>query len=115
MKDLERYLTRQIETWDWIRVETDEFLAQFPQPEQAMPAVTMTWEALERQLTSLAGCPAKKALVAPLLSATRKQAWCNPPEMVLREILVIAGVLQDETFEPGLSSEQPHGGDYPMT
>ena len=105
----------QLETWDWIRGETDEFLSRFPEPRQTTPAVAVSWEVLERQLTSLAGCPAKQALVQPLLSATRKQAWCKPPEMVIREILVIAGVLQDESFEPGLQDEARHGGDYPMT
>ena len=105
----------QLETWDWIREETDEFLARFPEPAQVTPAVALSWEALERQLSSLAGCPAKKALVQPLLSATRKQAWCKPPEMVMREILVIAGVLQDESFEPGAAEEERHGGDFPMT
>ena len=115
MSELSKFLHKQVETWDWIREETHEFLARFPQAEQATPAVSMTWEALERQLTSLAGCPGKKALVAPLLSATRKQAWCKPSEMVLREILVIASVLQDESFEPDLPPDEPHGGDFPMT
>ncbi len=115
MEQLGTLKPEQLETWDWIRGETDEFLVRFPEPRQVTPAVAMSWEALERQLTSLAGCPAKKALVQPLLSATRKQAWCKPPEMVMREILVIAGVLQDESFEPGLSEEDRHGGDFPMT
>ena len=100
---------------DWIREESDEFLARFPEPRRTTPAVAVTWETLERQLTSLAGCAQKRALVEPLLSATRKQARCKPPEMVLREILVIAGVLQDESFQPGAPEEAAHGGDCPMT
>lgn len=111
---METLKQQTLETWDWIREESDEFLTRFPRPQAATPAVAMTWEALERQLTSLAGCPERRALVQPLLSATRKQAWCKPPEMVMREILVIASVLQDESFRPGFSDED-HGGDSPMT
>jgi hypothetical protein len=65
------------------------------------PALSFTWEALERQLTELAITPAQKDLVATLVSATRKQAAFKPSEMVLREVLCIASVLMDETFHPG--------------
>jgi hypothetical protein len=108
----ERMDEQDLANLDWIGREAESFLQQFPHPEQATPALSVTWEALERQLASLAGCPRKKALVGPLLSATRKQAWCKPPEMVLREVLVIAGVLQDESFSPGPDET---GGASPMT
>ena len=112
----ERMDEKELANLEWIRRESERFLERFPKPLQATPALSVNWETLERQLVSLAGCPAKKALVEPLLSATRKQAWCKPPEMVLREILVIAGVLQDESFTPGQDPDfDATGGASPMT
>ena len=67
-----------------------------------VPAPSFTWEALERQLTDLAARPAQRALVQTLVSAIRKQANFQSPELVLREMLCIASVLMDETFEPAL-------------
>ncbi len=110
----ERIDEKDLANLDWVGRESESFLERFPQPAQETPALSASWETLERQLTSLAGCPRRKALVGPLLSATRKQAWCKPPEMVLREILVIAGVLQDESFSPGLEPGGT-GGASPMT
>ena len=69
------------------------------------PAPPFTWEQLERQLAGLAGSPARAALAAELVSATRKQAWCKPPEMVLREILLLAATLLDEAFLAGSGEE----------
>jgi hypothetical protein len=116
LNDQNRLSEREMLLMDWIRQETDRFVSRFPEPDRKTPALSITWESLERQLESLAGTPQRKTLVEPLLSATRKQAWCKPPEMVLREILVIAGVLQDENFQPGEAEIEPGlGGGCPMT
>jgi len=66
------------------------------------PALTFTWEGLERQLSELAITQAQKNLVSALVSATRKQAVFKPSDLVLREVLCIASVLMDETFHPDL-------------
>ena len=66
--------------------------------ERPMPG--FTWEQLERQLRDLAVSPAKKAMVADLVSATCKQAPFKPPEMVLREVLCLTWALVDEEFQP---------------
>ena len=74
------------------------------------PVPAFTWKELERQLSSLAVNP-RAALMAPdLVGATRKQARFKPPEMVLREILCVAGVLMDEGFQLGSDH-----GEAPMT
>jgi hypothetical protein len=57
-----------------------------------------TWTQLERQLSSLAANTDSALMVSDLVSATRKQASFKPPEMVLREILCVAGALMDESF-----------------
>lgn len=69
------------------------------------PAPPFTWEQLDRQLADLSGSPSRAALAAELVSATRKQAWCKPPEMVLREILLLAATLLDESFPAGSGGE----------
>lgn len=75
-------------------------------------APAFTWTQLERQLASLAATT-QSALMAPdLVNATRKQASFKPPEMVLREILCVAGALMDESFLPSGRSEI---GEAPMT
>ncbi len=52
-------------------------------------------------------------MASDLVSATRKQASFKPPEMVLREILCVAGALMDEGFLPGQGRSEV--GEAPMT
>lgn len=79
--------------------DIDRFRSQAPEMAgPRTPAPPFTWEQLGRQLADLSGSPARAALAAELVSATRKQAWCKPPEMVLREILLLAATLLDESF-----------------
>ena len=67
-------------------------------------APSFTWTQLERQLSSLAVNSRSAMMASDLVSATRKQANFKPAEMVLREILCVAGALMDESFlAPGSS------------
>lgn len=84
-----------------LRREVESFLDRWPEgaaPSGPMPSIS--WRQLERQLADLATTPAKQQMAGPLVSATRKQAPFKPPEMVIREILCIAAVLMDESFDP---------------
>lgn len=84
-----------------MRKDVQAFLDRWPTPpNQHDPLPTITWGQLERQIEDLAVTPAKREMVAVLMSATRKQARFKPSEMVMREILCIAGVLMDEDFDP---------------
>jgi hypothetical protein len=84
-----------------LRREVDSFLDRWPEATaQAGPLPSISWRQLERQLADLASTEAKKQMAGPLVSATRKQAPFKPPEMVIREILCIAAVLMDESFDP---------------
>ncbi|WP_246263497.1 hypothetical protein [Caulobacter soli] len=78
--------------------------------DEAVPP--FTWTELERQLASLAATAQSALMASDLVSATRKQASFKPPEMVLREILCVAGALMDESFVPSGRSEI---GEAPMT
>ena len=80
-----------------IREASDAFLLTW-RPLAAQPAMPVfTWGELERQLLDLA--PDELApMVRDLVSAVRKEAPPKPPEMVLREILVIASTVLDEGF-----------------
>jgi len=87
----------------WMRREVVRFERQWPPMEASDgPRVGFSWEQLERELGSLAVTPSQKAMCHDLVSGVRKQAICKPPEMVLREILCLAGVLMDESFRPEL-------------
>lgn len=90
------------------------FCPRFPSLNQRAGMLRWTWEALERQLESLADSPSKKRMVPPLVSATRKQAWCKPDEMVLREILLLAGLLQDGSFQPRPLERTGGGEEFPI-
>lgn len=71
-----------------------------------------TWTQLERQLSSLAANSRGALMASDLVSATRKQASFKPAEMVLREILCVAGALMDESFQAPGSSDR---GETSMT
>ena len=86
--------------------DIERFRSQAPElPDPQTPAPPFTWEQLERQLADLAGSTVRATLAAELVSATRKQAWCKPPEMVLREILLLAATVLDDSFLPGSTEE----------
>lgn len=78
--------------------------------DEQVPA--FTWTELTRQLSSLAATPHSARMAPDLVNATRKQADFKPPEMVLREILCMAGALMDESF-PSAGRSEP--GEAPMT
>lgn len=103
-----------VQTLTWLAQERQAFRDRFPKLNGAQPALSCSWEELERQLESLADTHWKKGMVAPLISATRKQAWCKPNEMVLREVLVLAGLLQDQSFSPDTSVAGRGGEESPM-
>lgn len=87
--------------------DVTRFQKRWPEPASAeAPIQGITWEQLERQLSDLAGSKARSEAAGPLVSALRKQSWCKPPEMVLREILCVAWTLLDESFEPELSHSE---------
>jgi hypothetical protein len=70
-------------------------------PIRPMPA--WTWDELEEELTRLAATPQQRAMVEPLVSAIAKRSAMLSAGAVLREILCLATVIADETFQPGLS------------
>jgi hypothetical protein len=76
-----------------------------------------TWTELERQLSSLAATTQSALMASDLVSATRKHASFKPPEMVLREILCVAGALMDESFLSPLRPDLGRSeiGEAPMT
>ena len=64
-----------------------------------------SWTELEDRLQALAPTQVKKAMGPALVSAVRKQSWALPSTHILDEILALAWVLGDETFQPQLESE----------
>lgn len=105
----------------WLRREAVRFERQWPPMEaSAYPPISFTWEQLERQLCALTVAPSQVSMCRELVSGVRKQAPWKPPEMVLREILCLAGVLMDESFRPEPGSESgpepgPEPGEDEMT
>ena len=82
-----------------IREASDAFIQTWPPVADRPPMPAFAWTELERQLLDLAP-DALAPMVRDLVSAVRKEASPKPPEMVLREILVIAATLLDEDFHP---------------
>lgn len=61
------------------------------------PMPGFAWTELERQLINLA--PEELTpIVRDLISAVRKESALKPPEMVLREVLIIAATVLDDGF-----------------
>lgn len=99
MSDLVRRTS--VKAAERLKRDIDRFQSRWPsEPTSAHPPLTLTWEQLERQLSALVESSTKRELVSALVSGTRKQAWAKPPEMVLREILLIATTLADDAFCP---------------
>ncbi|MBO9709117.1 MAG: hypothetical protein J7521_12990 [Caulobacter sp.] len=80
-----------------IREAAAAFEATWPPLLRRPPMPVFAWTELERQLLDLA--PDDLApMVRDLISAVRKEASPKPPEMVLREVLVITATVLDEGF-----------------
>jgi hypothetical protein len=80
-----------------IREAVAGFERDWPSLPNRPPMPRFAWTELERQLLNLA--PEDLApMVRDLVSAVRKEASPKPPEMVLREILIIAATIMDEAF-----------------
>lgn len=95
-------------TWTAIRemsrqaVDARRFQTRFPplqEPRHDLPR--MTWEHLQRQLTDLSPCTPDE--VAAMLRPLREARAGKPPEMLLRELLIVVAILLDEA--PRLDGE----------
>lgn len=82
------------------------FSSRWPTPVEPAQELSFSWDALERQLADLAVSPTQKEMTHHLVSAVRSLAAMQPAEMVLRDILVIAGVMLDDTFLNTVAAEQ---------
>lgn len=80
-----------------VREAAAQFEQDWPRLASRPPMPGFAWTELERQLSSLAP-DALSPMVRDLVSAVRKEAGPKPPEMVLREILIITATLLDEGF-----------------
>lgn len=80
-----------------IREAAAHFERDWPPLASRTPMPAFAWTELERQLLSLAP-EALGPMVRDLVSAVRKESGPKPPEMVLREILIITATVLDETF-----------------
>lgn len=95
-----------------IRDASDAFIRDWPTLEVRPPMPAFAWPELERQLLDLA--PKELGpIVRDLVSAVRKEALPKPPEMVLREILVIAATVLDEDFRLSLAQTLGEGSPMP--
>lgn len=65
---------------------------------------TWTWEDLKEVLLSFATTPLEELVIRGGLSGLRKQAQFKPPEMILSEVLRLAGAAQDLTFRRSTST-----------
>ena len=83
-------------------VDTRRFRTRFPPlPGTRHDLPRMTWEHLQRQLTDLSPCTSEE--VAAMLRPLKRASNGKPPEMVLRELLIVVAILLDEA--PRLDGE----------
>lgn len=71
------------------------------------PMPRFTWEMLEQELIRLAPTSAQREMTPALVSGTRKQSTFLPPAQVLQEVLCLAWIIADETFQ----SDGPSAGE----
>lgn len=90
-------LTLLIRKATMIREAVTRFERDWPRLTLRPPMPGFAWTELERQLLDLAPQDLRP-VVRDLVSAVRKEASTKPPEMVLREVLIIASTVLDEDF-----------------
>jgi hypothetical protein len=79
-----------------IRAEVEQFSRRFAPLSRRTPALSFTWEELERQLVDLSPSDLQAELVHRLIERGRQFADLKPSELVLREILCIAALVLEE-------------------
>src|SRR5690606_21221541 len=90
-----------------VRQDIQHFEEQFPgllSPQDRMPR--FTWQEARRQLLSLTP-ESLIPLTTGWLSGAQKLATVKPPEMVLRELICFAGLLQMDDPLPGWEDCMP--------
>lgn len=95
--------------------EIADFQAQFPplNDQDTVPAIR--WCEIERQLEALAANRQTRSLVRPLMADLRARAHWQPPEMLARGLILVTGLVMDETYEPGAMLEpEDDCGEVPM-
>lgn len=113
---LPKNLLQTIRDTLWLRRETEAFEARFaplaePDPEAV---ITITWGQFSRQLLDLVP-EHKHEFVRNLISGSRKLSVWKPDELILRELLIVAGIAQDDTFCPALRAPQMAPSAKPQT
>jgi hypothetical protein len=95
--------------------EIDEFLTRYPPVSTRTLLPPICWEEVQRQLEELAWTRQTRSLVQPLLEGLRaKMAW-QPPEMVARGLILLAGLVMDEYYDLAEFLEpEPDNGEAPM-
>jgi hypothetical protein len=81
----------------FLKRERERFAARFPQsitPTSTFPS--FTWNQLERQLTDLAAESNLANFAQTLLNLRAAHADRLPAELLLREVLVLAAIVQEE-------------------
>ncbi len=81
----------------FLKRERERFTARFPQsisPTTKFP--TFTWNQLERQLVDLAAESTLANFAQTLLNLRAAHADRLPAELLLREVLVLAAIVQEE-------------------
>lgn len=81
-----------------LKRDIDRFRARWPEPAAGQPFPGVTWEQLTRQVEDLAVSDSGRRIAAEALAGLRKLSGWMPPELVLREALVIAWAAMDESF-----------------
>ncbi len=95
--------------------EVEEFAERFPPLSSMTPLPPISWEEVARQLEALAFNRATRSMVHPLLASLQAKAQWQPPEMVARGLILLTGLVMDETYVPADEAEpEPDDGGPPM-
>jgi hypothetical protein len=95
-----------------LQADIKRFEQAWPTPPATFtPMPFFSWEQLERQVVALATRPDTGETARLALAGWRARARTVPPEMLLKELLVVAWAAMDETFLaiPMREPEQDYG------
>lgn len=106
---------RQLAAIQRQKAEVEAFERHFPPLNARTPMPEISWEEVQRQLEALATTRAVRSMVHPLLEELKSRAHWQTPEMVARGLVLLTGLVMDETYAPGETTEpEDEDGGSPM-
>ena len=111
---VQEHRTQALEEAHRRRQEIQAFQDRYPPLPTTTPLPEIGWEVLSRQLEDLSVNRRTRAMVHPLIEELQARARWQPPEMLARGLILLVGLVMDETYDPAETREPEPDGEALM-